>query len=64
MTQTGMTLKQFAASRFYKALDVYAEALRSGRADLIVRASVAVWAARRNETDRRMISRVFRQGRV
>lgn len=56
-----MTLKQFAAMRFYKALDIYRQALLSRQPELIVTASLAVYLARRNEQDRRLINRTFRE---
>lgn len=41
--RTGMTLKQFARSRFFAALDDYKCALRTGNG--IIKASLAVHAA-------------------
>lgn len=59
-TQTGMTLKQFAAWRFMEALEAYRVALESHDSAEIVRASLTVYCARRNEADRKAINRVWR----
>ncbi len=64
MTQTGMTLKQFAAARFRDALAEYAEALRSKDTQRVMLASIAVYCARRNQADRSAINRVFKAGGV
>jgi hypothetical protein len=60
MAHTGLTLKAYRAQRFYYALDAYQEALASKDSARIVAASLAVYIARRNDADRRMINRVFK----
>ncbi len=58
-----MTLKQFAAARFYAALDEYRQALASRDSKRIIAASLLVYVARRNDDDRRAINRAFREAK-
>ncbi len=57
----GMTLKQMAAQQFYDALDAYREALKSKDQHRIVVASIRAHAARRNNSDRAILNRAFKE---
>lgn len=59
----GMTLKAFAARRYYDALAVYRQALESGTGEDIIRASLLVHSAQRSKADRSTTNRVFRETR-
>lgn len=57
----GLTHKQHAARHFGRTLTSYREALVSGDASRIVRASIYARAACRNHRDREAVNRAFKQ---